>query len=108
MLFRSANAGGNIAHLGGALMGFVYVRQLQRGRNLGTWITAVLTWLGGLFRRRPAIKVNYRRTQPAGPRAESRLSVSQQEIDAILDKISERGYDSLTREEKEKLFRAGK
>ena len=104
----SANAGGNIAHLGGALLGFVYVRQLQRGRNIGGWITVVLTWISRLFSRTPAIRVNYRRAPSSVPRKQATSSVSQQEIDAILDKISERGYDSLSREEKEKLFRAGK
>ena len=104
----SANAGGNIAHLGGALMGFVYVRQLQRGRNLGGWITAILKAIGGLFQRKPRIRVEYRREGPSVSRKETTASVSQQEIDAILDKISERGYESLSREEKEKLFRAGK
>ncbi len=104
----SANAGGNIAHLGGALIGFVYVRQLQRGRNLGGWITAILNAVAGIFRPKPKIRVEYRREGPSVSRKETTASVSQQEIDAILDKISERGYESLSREEKEKLFRAGK
>ena len=100
----STNAGGNLAHLGGALMGYVYTKQLQSGNNWGGWITAVLQWIGGLFR--PRIRVTHRRSEPS--RKPSKQEISQKEIDDILDKISAGGYDSLSKEEKEKLFRAGK
>lgn len=103
-----SNAGGNIAHLGGALMGFVYIRQLQAGNNWGAWITRILDWFRRLFSGRRHVKVSYRKTtepRPAGPRTSS---ISQDEIDTILDKISDGGYDSLTKEEKEKLFNASK
>ena len=49
------NAGGNIAHLGGALMGFVYLKQLQSGVNWGSWITATIDWLKGLFTPKPKV-----------------------------------------------------
>lgn len=102
-----SNAGGNIAHLGGALMGFVYIRQLQVGVNWGGWITAVLTWIRGLFEPSQKVKVTYR-SERSGARPQKATRASQEEIDAILDKISERGYESLTKEEKEKLFNASK
>lgn len=91
------NAGGNVAHLGGALMGYIYVRSLKRGRDLGQPIN----WLAKKIRsvRRPKhLKVSYRDT----PSSE----VSQKEIDIILDKISRSGYSSLSKEEKEKLYKA--
>ncbi len=103
------NAGGNIAHLGGALMGFVYIKQLQAGVNWGGWITITLDWFKDLFKPKRNVKVTYRKeekrsgTKPSGP-----SKASQAEIDAILDKISDRGYESLTKEEKEKLFNASK
>jgi membrane associated rhomboid family serine protease len=101
-----SNAGGNIAHLGGALMGFIYIKQLQAGVNWGGWITATLDWVKGLFSSKPKVKVTYRKTE--APRKEGLSKASQEEIDVILDKISDRGYESLTKEEKEKLFNASK
>ena len=101
------NAGGNIAHLGGALMGFVYIKQLQIGVNWGSWITSTMDWFKGLFSSRPKVKVTYRKTEPKKPTVNF-SKASQEEIDGILDKISDRGYESLTKDEKEKLFNASK
>jgi membrane associated rhomboid family serine protease len=102
-----ANAGGNIAHLGGALMGFIYIKQLQAGVNWGGWITATLYTIGNVFRSKPKVKVSYRKETVSG-RNGTLSGVSQKEIDDILDKISDGGYESLTKEEKEKLFKASK
>jgi len=103
-----SNAGGNLAHLGGALMGFIYLKQLQAGVNWGGWITAVLDWVNDLFKPRPKVKVTYRSEGEVRKKSRSESKVSQDEIDAILDKISDGGYESLTKEEKEKLFNASK
>lgn len=105
------NAGGNVAHLGGAFIGFVYIKQLQAGVNWGGWITVTLDWFKRLFTAQPKVKVTYRsKAEPkAGRPAAPKMSkASQEEIDAILDKISDRGYESLSKEEKEKLFNASK
>jgi membrane associated rhomboid family serine protease len=105
------NAGGNIAHLGGAFIGYIYIKQIQAGVNWGGWITATLTWFKGLFTPSSKVKVTYRKTEPraAQSTAASKVSkASQDEIDAILDKISDRGYESLSKKEKEKLFNASK
>ena len=88
------NAGGEISHLGGAWLGFVYVKQLQKGND---WIGAIT----GLFKSRSKLKVvakNPSKNTSGAPR--------QEEIDFILDKISKSGYDSLSKQEKEILFRA--
>jgi membrane associated rhomboid family serine protease len=104
-----ANAGGNIAHLGGALMGFIYIKQLQVGVNWGGWITALLDGTKDLFKPRPKVKVSYRKNEPpAGHKGTNLSGISQKEIDDILDKISDGGYESLTKDEKEKLFKASK
>ncbi|MDB5135314.1 MAG: rhomboid family intrarane serine protease [Mucilaginibacter sp.] len=90
------NAGGEIAHLGGALFGFIYVKQLQRGHD---WIGAI----SNIFKSRSKLKVvakNSDKNSNSLPR--------QEEIDRILDKISKSGYDSLSKQEKEVLFRASK
>jgi membrane associated rhomboid family serine protease len=104
-----SNAGGNLAHLGGALMGFIYIKQLQVGVNWGGWITTMIDWVKGLFQSRPKVKVTYRKEEPKVKKTTTGVSkASQEEIDTILDKISDRGYESLSKEEKEKLFNASK
>jgi len=104
-----SNAGGNVAHLGGALIGFIYIKQLQNGVNLGSWITAIVDWFKGLFEPSSKVKVSYRKEASEKARKVSKTSsISQDEIDTILDKISDGGYESLTKEEKEKLFNASK
>ena len=104
------NSGGQLAHFGGALMGFVFVRQLQKGRDLGRPIQAVGDWVGALFSGRPRLRVSHR-SRPAAPAAALRKNGGPQqpepsEIDNILDKISRSGYESLSKDEKQKLFRA--
>jgi membrane associated rhomboid family serine protease len=106
-----ANAGGNLAHLGGLLIGFIYTKQLQAGVNWGSWVTVTLEWFKRLFKSSPKVKVTYRKSEPQRRSATQKQSfnkATQEEIDAILDKISDKGYESLTKEEKEKLFNASK
>jgi membrane associated rhomboid family serine protease len=105
-----SNAGGNIAHLGGAFMGFLYIKQLQSGINWGSWVTITLDWVKDLFKPKPKVKVSYRNQEYKDFKKATKpnASISQAEIDAILDKISAGGYESLTKDEKEKLFNASK
>ena len=115
---NGGNAGGEITHLGGALLGFVFVKQLQAGRDLGAPVQAIGSWFGKLFSRRPAMQASrsdaYRRPAPVSATsttagratAPAAPSHSQEEVDLILDKISRSGYESLSKEEKQKLFRA--
>lgn len=110
------NAGGNLAHLGGALMGFFYVKLLQNGTDLGRPIYWIADGWSNLLKPKPAVKVSYRQRSNASTQASSYVSSTgtsssistpdQDEVDTILDKISRSGYESLTREEKQKLFRA--
>ncbi|MEZ4838805.1 rhomboid family intramembrane serine protease [Flavobacterium sp.] len=104
-----SNVGGHIAHLGGALFGYLYSSQLKNGNDITKPFTSFVDGLVNLFRSRkstPFKKVhknqNYTRSKPASK------DKTQQQIDEILDKISKSGYDSLTKEEKEFLFKAGK
>ncbi len=103
-----SNAGGEIAHLGGAFIGFVYTKQLQAGVNWGGWVTYLLDGIKGLLRPRPKVKVSYRKSDAGGQRPTAGSGISQKEIDDILDKISDGGYESLSKDEKEKLFKASK
>ncbi|MFZ9056636.1 MAG: rhomboid family intramembrane serine protease [Flavobacteriaceae bacterium] len=101
------NAGGHLAHIGGAVLGYTYARELQKGRDLGSGFEKVWTAFFGLFKTSKPLKTVYRSTttRPKKPR---RSTADQDRIDAILDKISASGYDSLSKEEKELLFRAGR
>ena len=108
-----SNAGGDIAHLGGALIGFLYIKQLQKGTDLGAWIQSGLDFFRSFFVK-PKVKVTHRKAassrpqRKASPSQHTSSGVPQEEIDAILDKISEKGYESLTKEEKQKLFNASR
>jgi hypothetical protein len=100
------NGGGHFAHLGGAIFGFVYIKSLQNGTDIGAWLTKAIEWGQNLFKpRRNNFKVHYRGTQPSRP---VKSKVSQDEVDSILDKIAKSGYDSLSQGEKDILFRASK
>lgn len=92
----SANAGGSFAHIGGALFGFCYIKLLKKGTD----------W-SNLFKRKSKLKVVKNESAGKNPKRRT-VSVDQKEIDAILDKISQSGYDKLTTEEKETLFKASK
>ena len=110
------NAGGELAHLGGALVGYLFIRQLQGGTDWGRPVWAVLEFFDGLFSRKSKIKVTHssRGSSRTAYNANSGKTINitpradQDEIDAILDKISESGYESLSKEEKQKLFNASK
>ncbi|MCS6823778.1 MAG: rhomboid family intramembrane serine protease [Cytophagaceae bacterium] len=97
-----ANAGGSIAHLGGAITGYAFIKELQRGNDLGKPLTIFFTWIGNLFAKKPKMKVSYKKKESI----DDDYIPNEEEIDAILDKISRSGYNSLTKEEKQKLFKA--
>ena len=99
-----SNAGGHIAHLGGALFGFLYIKALAKGWDL----TYPFSWFEGLgkfcFKKKSKLKVDHRSANPDHDYNYRKVQ-KHQNIDKILDKISKSGYDSLTKEEKDTLFR---
>ena len=102
-----SNSGGRLAHLGGALIGFLYQRSIVRGNDFGKWISYFLESISSLFTfKKTRVRKVYRSPNPK-PKSHQN-DVNQEKIDEILDKISQSGYASLTKEEKELLFRAGK
>ncbi len=108
-LVIGGNMGGDIAHLGGALMGFLFISQLNRGNDMGRPLTRLTEWVRGIFQRKPKMKVTYRNTATVHSKTTAATysgTPDDDEIDAILDKINRSGYESLTKEEKQKLFRA--
>jgi membrane associated rhomboid family serine protease len=99
------NGGGHFSHIGGAAFGFIYIRSLQSGTDIGAWLTRSIEWGQNLFSPKGNIKVSYRGTPSPKP---TKSQVSQDEVDSILDKIAKSGYDSLNQGERDILFRASK
>ncbi len=101
------NVGGNIAHLGGAVMGYIFIVQYKKGRDWSVWINRFLEWISGLFKTsgKSKMKVAYKRAVSDEDYNHNKKA-EQQHIDAILDKISKSGYESLSKSEKEVLFKA--
>lgn len=97
------NAGGYIAHVGGALTGFLYIKSLQSGLD---WAAPFYT-IAGWFKPGSRIKVAHKNTTYSNP-GNAKNRSEQQRVDEILDKIARSGYNSLTKEEKDFLFRYSK
>jgi membrane associated rhomboid family serine protease len=113
MQFRLDNTGGHISHLAGAIFGFIFIKLLQNGTDLSIIISKTLDFFTNLFKKSPStpftkVHKNYKKpTEKVTSRIVTK-DKTQQQIDEILDKISQSGYDCLTKEEKEFLFKAGK
>jgi membrane associated rhomboid family serine protease len=101
------NAGGHFSHLGGALFGFVFMRQYKKGNDITRGFSLLLDALANIFRGQPRLKTVHRRKMSDEEYASVRKT-NQEVIDRILDKISQSGYESLTKEEKEILFNVSK
>ncbi|SDX84338.1 Membrane associated serine protease, rhomboid family [Lutibacter oricola] len=101
--------GGAIAHLSGALLGFVYSKQLSQGNDIGKWFENSIDFFTNLFTNKK--NSNLKTVHKSKRRSSTKNEVSknkQGKINDILDKISKSGYDSLTQKEKDFLFRAGR
>lgn len=103
----STNAGGHIAHLGGAIYGYLFSVQMKQGKDIGKSFGSTIDSLASLFKRKPRMKVSYKSQAKSMDDMEYNQSKAekQKEIDRILDKIARSGYDSLTKKEKETLFK---
>jgi len=105
------NAGGHIAHMGGAFLGFIFVILYRKDIDITVWISRFLYGIKGIFIPDRDLKVSYRNKNKKASRPESdmqynaRKKAEQDEMDKILDKIAQSGYSSLSSAEKEKLFK---
>lgn len=112
----SSNAGGHIAHLGGALAGLWFAASLRKGVDLTAWINWILDGVMALFRRntwrrKPKMKIHYGGGATGREKDydyNARKKAQSEEVDRILEKLKKSGYDSLTTEEKKSLFDASK
>jgi membrane associated rhomboid family serine protease len=103
------NPGGHIAHLGGALWGFIYIVSLKKKTDIFSVFNPLLKFFRNLFSTRPKLRVEYKKERPLSDDEYNRIRAEKQKkMDSILDKISQKGYDSLSKEEKEFLFSGNK
>lgn len=105
----SGNGGIGAAHIAGAAMGFIFVKQLQKGKDWGAWMIHFVNWLDDLFS--PEKKHQQQKGEKHFYRAnrkpyEKIANITQQKLDEILDKINQQGYSFLSDEEKAFLHRA--
>ena len=116
-----ANFGGHAGHIGGAAFGWIFVAMLKQGTDMSVPFNNLINWFQGVLSGEPRRKkqksvkrkVFIRESsgrKRGGHRSDSspRQADQQARIDEILDKIKANGYDSLSEEEKEFLFRASK
>ncbi|MBR2083598.1 MAG: rhomboid family intramembrane serine protease, partial [Muribaculaceae bacterium] len=113
------NPGGGIAHISAALVGVWYALRIKRGRDITRLLNTAIDFVVGLFngrswrlpefkRRKQAPSPAGQPSRPAGQAATPPDTVSEEELDIILGKIKVAGYDALTDEEKDKLFKASR
>lgn len=100
----SVNTGGKIAHIGGAILGYIYAIRYKQGKDTGKWINRLLDTIATWFKPKEKMKVTYKKPQTDVEYNKMKAD-HQERINKILEKISKGGYDSLTKEEKEILFK---
>jgi membrane associated rhomboid family serine protease len=107
------NSGGNLAHLGGAFLGYLYAKQLAKGNDIGSSWERFMDYVSHFFSKKERSvrmkTVHNRKKNKTTSRQNANTNdlSKQKRIDAILDKIGKSGYESLSKEEKDFLFRAG-
>jgi membrane associated rhomboid family serine protease len=100
----SVNSGGKLAHIGGAFFGYFYTLNLRQGRDIGKGFNKVIDLFVTIFKPRKKLKVTHKKAADEFEYNKTK-AVHQAMVNRILDKISKGGYDSLTKEEKETLFK---
>jgi membrane associated rhomboid family serine protease len=104
---NSPNPGGHIAHLGGALFGYMYIKQLQKGNDFSIGFTKWINNISNLFKPKSKLKTVHKRKK-TDTQFNTEKSAQQIAVDIVLEKISKSGYESLSKEEKATLFSASK
>ena len=114
-LFRmmmGLNQGGYIAHFGGYLLGYFYATNLLKGNDIGIGFERMMDSFMSWFKPKSPLKTVHKSktksTRKTKTKSSSDAVDKQKKIDAILDKISKSGYESLTSDEKAFLFKVGK
>ena len=119
VLSISENDGvGHIAHLGGALVGLSFALAMKQGHDITAWLNALVDKIAGLFKHKPKGPRMPKRPkkQPSAPQQQNTTAKrsatsdepTEDEIDAILDKLKRSGYGALSDSEKDTLFKASR
>ncbi|MGB0896219.1 MAG: rhomboid family intramembrane serine protease [Flavobacteriaceae bacterium] len=108
-----SNSGGHIAHIGGALFGYIYASQYQKGNDIAKGFENFMNTLASKlsFKKKSSLKTVHKtkaQRRATDKTVFQKKRIKQAQIDAILDKISKSGYESLSKEEKAFLFQSGK
>jgi membrane associated rhomboid family serine protease len=110
--FYDGNTGGHIAHLGGAATGFWFASSIKKGKDITTRINKIITYVSLLpqvFKKKSKLKVAHSNVRNMSDDQYNEVrKATQEEVDAILDKIGKNGYESLSKSEKEILFKFSK
>ena len=101
------NAGGHIAHLGGAIFGYIYIKNLKKGRDYSIDFYSFLEQLMNTFKPNKKLKKVYKRAK-SDYEFNSEKASKKKVIDKVLEKIARSGYESLSKKEKAMLFSASK
>ncbi|MCQ2206822.1 MAG: rhomboid family intramembrane serine protease [Paludibacteraceae bacterium] len=119
LIDHKENAGGCFSHLGGAVAGYLFGLNMRKGTNIAAWIGRIIDFLSNVcdkvkntFRGQKTTKFKVVYNNANGKAADENYNMKKKAnndaIDAILDKIKESGYSSLTEEERQILFNASK
>ena len=105
----NSNSGGHIAHIGGAALGFFFARRWKQGQDITNWVSTATAFIQAIFKQQPKVKLKHKANGSSKRQQQNHRNKDEQSrVDEILDKISQSGYDSLSKEEKDFLFRASK
>ena len=107
LAMTSDNAGGHIAHIGGALFGMWFASRIRNGKDLTAPMNRLIDWFVNLGKRKPKMRVTYKRSE-TDYEYNARKHQESVDLDTILDKLKRSGYESLSAEEKKRLFDASK
>lgn len=103
------NAGGLLAHFGGAIFGYISILQFQKGKDITAGFGKFMDNIANWFKPKSKIKKVYTNSGSSSNKsAPSRSNQDQSRVNEILDKISRSGYESLSKSEKDFLFKFGK
>ena len=114
LFVTSANAGGHLAHLGGALAGWWFAASLNKGTDITSWINKSIDAISRLFEKKTWIRKPKMKVHQGGAAHgkdydyNARKKTQSDQVDQILEKLKKSGYESLTTEEKKSLFDASK
>ena len=97
----------HFAHLGGAIWGYLYVVNINKGKDISNWFNQITNLFVSISKKKK-IKIVYKKSKPAQKKPVDESKSRQEKVDAILDKIKASGYDSLSKKEKDYLFDASK